>query len=86
MLSFRAIEADDPGLAAAEKATGARLNHSRRYSFEVYRWGKEIPDPGDMRILFLEVLEQASTYVSGNTVLMRRAGGSWTIDQSMPTS
>jgi hypothetical protein len=39
-----------------------------------------------MRILFLEVLEQASAYVSGNTVLLRRAGGSWTIDQSMPTS
>ena len=37
-------------------------------------------------ILPLEVLEQASAYVSGNTVLMRRAGGSWKIDQSMPTS
>ena len=62
------------------------MKDSRRYSFEVYRWGKEIPDPGDMRILFLEVLEQASAYVSGNTVLMRRASGSCTIDQSMPTS
>jgi hypothetical protein len=86
VLSFRAIEAVDPGLAAAERAAGIRLKDPRRYSFEIYRWGKEIPDPGDMRILFLEVLEQASAYVSGNTVLLRRAGGSWTIDQSMPTS
>ena len=86
VLSFRAIEADDPGLAAAEQAAGIQLRDPRRYSFQIYRWGKEIPDPGDMRILFLEMLEQAIAYVSGNTVLMRRDGGSWKVDQSMPTS
>ena len=78
-------EAGDPGLAAAEQAAGIKLGDPRRYSFEVYRWGKEIPDPDDMRILFVDMLEQASAYVSGNTVLIRRAGGSWNVDQSMPT-
>ena len=48
---------------ALPRPSGRRVSGSkdpRRYSFEIYRWGKEIPDPGDMRILFLEVLEQAS--------------------------
>ena len=49
VLSFRAIELGDPGLAAAEQAAGIQLEDPRRYSFEIYRWGKEIPDPGEMR-------------------------------------
>ena len=42
-------------------------------------------DPDDMRIVFVDMLEQAFAYVSGNTVLIQRDGGSWRVDQSMPT-
>ena len=65
-------KAEDSGLAAAEQATGVKLAGPRRYFFHVYRWGKVNPDPGDMRIVFVDMLEQAFAYVSGNTVLIQR--------------
>ena len=87
VLSFRSVAGDDAELAAAEKAAGTRLMGERRYFFDVFRWGKEIPDPGDMHTVFVEILERRSFYVAGSTVLMRHAaGGSWKIDRSMPTS
>jgi hypothetical protein len=87
VLSFRAVAADDPDLAAAVADAGIELTGDRRYYFDVFRWGREIPDPDDMHTVFVENLEQRALYVAGNIVLMRPAGGSlWTIDRSMPTS
>jgi hypothetical protein len=85
VLSFRAIHPDDADLAAAQKAAGMRLTGARHFFFHVYRWGKEFPNPDDMRIAFVEMHEQAIAYVSDNTVLLRHDNGSWTTDQSMPT-
>ena len=85
VLSFRALKAEDSGLAAAEQTTGVKLAGPRRYFFHVYRWGKVTRDPDDMRTVYVDMLEQAFAYVSGNTVLMQRDGGSWTVDQTMPT-
>jgi hypothetical protein len=85
VLSFRVVGADDPDVAAAEKATGVTLAGPRRYRFEVFRWGEQSPDPDDMRIVLVEVLEQAIAFVSGNTVLLRRENGAWAADTSMPT-
>ncbi len=48
-------------------------------------WGKETPDPADMHITLVDVLEQARAYVSGNTTLIQREDGRWQIDTSMPT-
>jgi hypothetical protein len=85
VLSFRKLPASDTDVAAAEQATGTRLSGQRRYIFHVYRWGKEIPDPDNLQIVYLEMLEQAFAYVAGDTVLLRHDGGSWTTDRSMPT-
>jgi hypothetical protein len=85
VLSFRALKADDSGIAAAEQATGVKLPGPRRYFFHVYRWGDLSHDPDDLRIVFVDMLEQAFAYVSGNTVLIQRDGGPWRVDQSMPT-
>jgi hypothetical protein len=85
VLSFRVPKADEPGLAQAEQATGVKLSGPRRYFFHVYRWGVLSHDPDDLRIVFVDMLEQASAYVSGNTVLIQRDGGPWRVDQSMPT-
>ncbi len=85
VLSFRAITADDAGLAAAEQGTGIKLPGPRRYFFQVYRWGKLTHDPDDLHTVYVDMLEQAFAYVSGNTVLIKREGGSWRVDQSMPT-
>jgi hypothetical protein len=85
VLSFRSVAEDEAGLAEAQAATGQQLGGPRRYAFHIYRWGKEMPDPDDLRIVYLEMLEQAFVYVSGDTVLIRREGGSWAVDRSMPT-
>jgi hypothetical protein len=85
VISFRTLTEADVGLRAAEMAAGARLAGPRRYGFQVYRWGAERPDPDDIHIVLLEVLEQASAYVSGNTVLIQREQSPWTVDRSMPT-
>jgi len=85
VLSFRVVQGDDPGLRGAEQVTGTQLDAARRYGFHVYRWGMERPDPSDMHVTLLEVLEQAQAYVSDNTVLIQRENGPWTIDRSMPT-
>jgi hypothetical protein len=85
VLSFRAVKADDSGLIAAEDATGVKLSGPQRYFFHVYRWGELNHDPDHLSIVFVDMLEQAFAYVSGSTVLLKREGGSWTVDQSMPT-
>jgi hypothetical protein len=85
VLSYRVLKQDDAGLRAAEQAAGMRLDGARRYGFHVYRWGKETPDPSDMHVVLLEILEQALAYVSDDTVLIQRDNGSWIIDRSMPT-
>lgn len=85
VLSFRAVTADDSGLTEAERATGIKLSGPRRYFFHVYRWGELNHDPDDMRIVFVDMLEQALAYVSGNTVLIKREKKPWRVDQSMPT-
>ena len=86
VLSFRAVTADDKGLAEALKQVpGAALPKGRTYAFHVYRWGKERQDPENFRKVHVEMLEQASAYVAGTTVMLRRGDGPWRIDTSMPT-
>ena len=85
VLSFRVVAPDDAGLVAAENATGIRLAGARRYFFGIYRWGAEIPDPNDMRKVFVEIIEEATVYVAAGTTLLRRGNGPWTTDRSMPT-
>jgi hypothetical protein len=85
VLSFRATKPDDPALADAQRSVGLQLSSPRRYFFHVYRWGELNHDPDDLRIVYIDMLEQARAYVSGNTVLIQREGRSWRVDQSMPT-
>ena len=85
VLSFRSVPSDDHDLAAAESEAGAKLDGQRRYAFQVFRWGKEMPDPGDLRIVYVEMLEQAFAYVSDATVLFKLGDAPWKTDRSMPT-
>jgi hypothetical protein len=84
--SFLPVAGRDPGLVAAERAAGARLEGPRRYRFEVFRWGEQTTDPEDMRVVLVEMRETAEVYVGGNTVLIRRNEGPWKHDTSIPTS
>ncbi|HYH82269.1 MAG TPA: hypothetical protein VEX86_20840, partial [Longimicrobium sp.] len=84
--SFQPVAAGDAALAAAERATGTRLAGAKRYRFEVFRWGRQTTDPRDIRVVLVEMLENAVVYVAGSTVLIRRDGAPWRHDRSIPTS
>ncbi|MCX5577652.1 hypothetical protein [Kaistia terrae] len=89
VLSFRTVAEGDADLGEAEKVSGANLGDgpggSPRYRFHVFRWGAQTADPSDQHTTHVEVLEQATAYVRGNTVLIQRAGKPWTVDRSIPT-
>lgn len=93
--SFKTVPPNDRELVAAlktatngggEKASRARFTGPYRYRFEVFRWGKQMPDPTDLSKVLVEQLETAEVYVDGTSVMVRRDKGAWTIDSSMPTS
>jgi hypothetical protein len=84
--SFKPVATGDASLASAEAAARVRLGGSRRYRFEVFRWGEQKPDPQDIKVVLVEMLETAIAYVGGDTVLIRRDEGPWTHDSSIPTS
>jgi hypothetical protein len=78
--------AANDSLAAAQNATGVRLAGPKRYRFEVFRWGRHTPDPQDIKVVLVEMLETALAYVDGSTVLIRRNESPWTRGESIPTS
>lgn len=90
--SFRAAGGEQAELAEALRATGARGGRAARfrgprvYRFEVYRWGPQSPDPDDLAVVLVEMLESAVAYVDGSAVLIRRDNGPWQLDTSIPTS
>lgn len=73
------------GPGEAEKASRARFTGPNRFRFEVFRWGKQIPDPDNLQMVLVEMLESAVAYVDGSSVLIRRDNGPWTLDTSMST-
>ena len=85
VMSFRVVDAADAAMRAAEQVAKMELTGERRYAFQIYRWGKELPNPNELHTVLVEVLEQANAYVSDSTVLIQRDNGAWTIDRSMPT-
>jgi len=86
--SFQAVGGEHAELAAAVRAGGGRAAFAgpRLYRFEIYRWGPQIPDPGDLANVLVEMRESAIAYVDGTTVLIRRDDGPWVLDTSYPTS
>lgn len=83
--SFRKVADGDPGLAAAEAAAGARLE-GRRYAFHLYEPVEEIPDPQDPHYVLLTMKNEVLAYAGGGKALLRRDGGAWTLDSSLPTA
>jgi hypothetical protein len=85
VLSFRKVRADNKDLIQAAGTAGWRINRPELYFFHVYRWeGKEFTDPGDLHKVLVRMAEEATAYVSGTDVLIRREGQPWKLDTSMP--
>lgn len=89
VLSFRnVVESDKDAMVAAAAASSAaswQVNGPKLYFFHVYRWeGKEFTDPSDIRKVLVKVVEEATAYVSGTDILIKREGQPWKLDTSMP--
>jgi hypothetical protein len=82
--SFRAASGNDAELAAVLRAIPTKLG-KRLYRVEIYRWGRQQPDPGNLHVVLVDVLEYVIAYVDGNSVLLRRGNGLWVSDRTMPT-
>ena len=92
VLSFRKLPVGDPEAASAEKQAGVTLPNGPLFRFHVFRWGKEVDEANTTGnqgkpayVVRVEMLEEAIAYASGSVVLLRRDGGTWTKDTSMPT-
>jgi hypothetical protein len=85
VLSFRVVATDDAELVEAARVAPGNLTGPQCYRFHIYRWGQQTTDPHDMRIVLVEMLEQVTLYVAGNTVVLRHDTGPWTIGTSIPT-
>lgn len=81
--SFRAVAAGDAGLAEAEAAAGGKLD-GRIYAFKLYEPVEEIPDPTDQNYVLLSGRNEVEAYAGGGVALVRKDGGSWTLDASLP--
>ncbi|MBX7250075.1 MAG: hypothetical protein K1X35_13650 [Caulobacteraceae bacterium] len=82
--SFRAVAPDDPSLAAAERAAGGRLM-GRTYAFRLYVPREEIPDPEDQQFVLVSADgDEVVAYAGGGRALVKRGGGAWIHDASMP--
>jgi hypothetical protein len=86
VISFRALRTEEVELAQAEQSAGRPLGPGRRYRFHVYRPGEQVADPSDIRHVLVAIAEEGIAYVGGTAVLLKRGGGPWTRDSSMPTS
>jgi hypothetical protein len=84
VLEFRNVVAGDKGLGAAEQTTGTQLHGARRYFIRIYRWGEQLPDPGDFRTVLVRMLEDVRAYSDGRAVLLHRHE-KWTADTTIPT-
>jgi len=92
VLSFRKILPGDAELAAAEEQSGASLLKGALFRFHLFRWGKDLAESDEKGnqgkpaySVRVEMLEEATAYMSGSVVLLQRNGGTWTKDTSMPT-
>ncbi len=83
--SFRAVDEKDPELGKAMDATKAKLSGPYLYRFEIYRWGRQFPDPGNLALVLVEIKEYVTAYVAGKYVLLRRDDGPWQLDTTIPT-
>lgn len=85
VLSFKAVSANDADLQTAAHAAKHVFAGSYIYRFEIFRWGDQREDPANPKIALVEILEEVTAYSDGKCVI-KKAGDSWALDASIPTS
>ncbi len=85
VFSFKRIAANDAAVRNVQAVAKHDFTGQHIYRFEIYRWGDHREDPADPKVVLVEILEEVTAYSDGNGVI-KKAGDSWTLDTSMPTS
>jgi hypothetical protein len=65
VLSFRHVAPEDAAFEKAVAAAQGTLEGPRRYAVDIYRWGAQAPDPGDFKIILVDVLEEVHAFTDG---------------------
>lgn len=84
VFSFKPASGGDEELQAAAEKTGHTFAGPRIYRFEMYRWGNQYEDPANPKLALVEILEEVVAYSDGKSVI-KKAGGTWDADVSIPT-
>ncbi|MFM0247257.1 hypothetical protein [Paraburkholderia sediminicola] len=83
--SFIAAPPGDPDFVRIAARTGMEIDPAHRYyRFEMFRWGQRHADPGNVRNVLVDIEEEATAYSDGRLLLIDR-GGSWQLDNTIPT-
>lgn len=85
VISFTPVPEYDAQLLQVAGQAGAQLNSPwRYYRFELFRWGDRHNDPAKLKVVFVDILEEATAYTDGRQVIIKR-DGSWKVDNTIPT-
>ncbi|WP_321817270.1 MULTISPECIES: hypothetical protein [unclassified Paraburkholderia] len=85
VLSFTRVPQHDAELQRIVEQTGAQLNSPwHYYRFELFRWGARHSDPRRLKVVFVDILEEATAYTDGRHVILKR-DDKWTVDNTIPT-
>jgi hypothetical protein len=83
--SFIAVPPGDPDFLRIAARTGVEIDPAHRYyRFEMFRWGQRYSDPVSVRKVLVDIEEEATAYSDGRLLLIDR-GGSWQLDDTIPT-
>ncbi|WP_210251483.1 hypothetical protein [Mesorhizobium sp. WSM4310] len=82
VLSFRPLEDNDPDLAAAEAATGRRLNRAFKYRYIIFDHAdRGSPSPKDFKKVLVKYGSLQLCLVDPTLALMRDSKGEWTVSE-----
>lgn len=84
VLSFTRVPVADPHLQTASQTAKHAFPGPHVFRFEIFRWGQHNEDPADLKVVLVDIEEELVAYSDGKRVI-KQAGGTWQLDDSIPT-
>lgn len=86
VLSFQKMNSRNPKLEEAEKQTSTKLDVNVVYSFQIYKHGRQSPDPKNPRRKYVEIAEMVDMFLDFQTVLAKTDDHPWKAKQLIWTN
>jgi hypothetical protein len=84
VLSFQRVAAEALDLKAISQAAKHTFTGPHIFRFEIFRWGEHSEDPGDHKVVLVEMEEEVVAYSDGRRVI-KQSGDTWVLDATIPT-